>query len=73
MAGYQMKGHVEYVTDPDEIIRISRLVMTESRHASFNKMMQSNSGAPAILARFKLEELYSQAPTETSRLPIPLS
>jgi len=73
LTGYQMKGHVELVEDPGKIMKLMQLVMTKSRHVLFNRIMQSQSGSPPLLVRFKLEELYSLAPTESSRYPIPLS
>ena len=73
LAGYQMKGSVELVMDPDKITELVRLAMTKQRHAHFNKMMQSGLGYTPLVVRFKLEELYSLAPSEQSRYAIPLS
>ena len=73
LEGYQLKGHTEYITDQDQIMNIMQQTIMKSRHANFNKMVQSQLHDPPLIVRFILEEVYSLAPMESSREPIQIS
>ncbi len=72
-AGYQMKGHVELVSDPDKIVEFMRMVMTQPRYADFKKIIQSQQRNPPLIVRFKPEELYLFGIAESARGDKPIS
>lgn len=72
LTGFQMKGHVEHITDPSKIREIMELSNRSPRHANFNRMVHSQIGSPIMVQRFILEEVYSLTPVESSRNAIPI-
>ena len=70
LIGYQLKGHVEYITEPDQIMSIMQQAIAKPRHANFNKIVQSQLGNPPLIERFVFEELYSLAPNVSSLTPL---
>jgi hypothetical protein len=70
LTGYQMKGHVQHITEPSEATRRMLEMSQKPRHANFNKMVQSQLHDPPLIVQFVLEELYSLAPNESSLTPL---
>jgi len=73
LVGYQMKGHIELVSDPMKVMEIMLDLTMKPRHANFNKIIQSQLRDPSLIIRFVLERLFSLDPDEASKNPLPLS